>query len=247
MKKPFLYVGKEKILLFCRVLILYSYQLVEEKEFLEFFEEVQDHLPSSVLEKVNSFKYPADQQRSLMADLMVRLYYHQKLKLALKDIEYEYGVHEKPVLKGYGNEYFNISHSGRHVVVAFSDHNVGVDVEAIKKDRRKIAQRFFTESEIEDMNSMGGEGEQIRYFYQLWTLKESYMKAIGDGMTMSLSSFAFNQKEAEFQLLFSKYDMDWKFYSAFWRADAFLSICSKYPEPSQHTNLVLEEIKSLFS
>jgi 4'-phosphopantetheinyl transferase len=226
---------------------LYSYQLVEEKEFLEFFEEVQNHLPSSVLEKVNSFKYPADQQRSLMADLMVRLYYHQKLGLALNDIEYEYGVHEKPVLKGYGSEYFNISHSGRHVVVAISDQNVGIDVEAIKKDRRKIAQRFFTESEVEDMNSMGGDGEQIRYFYQLWTLKESYMKAIGDGMTMSLSSFAFNKKEAKFELLFSKYDMDWQFYSTIWGADAFLSICSKYPEPKQQVQMDLARIKELIT
>lgn len=227
------------------MLILYSYQLAEEKEFLKFFEEVQNRLPSSILQKIRAFKFPADQQRSLMADLMVRLYYSQQLNLDYRAIEYDFGVHDKPVLKGYEAEFFNISHSGNHVVVAFSDQTVGIDVEAIKKDRRKIAQRFFTESEIEDMNAMPSEEEQIRYFYQLWTLKESYMKAIGDGMTMSLSSFAFNQKEAIFQLLFSKYDMDWQFYSTVWRADAFLSICSKYPEPSSHTHLNLKEIKGL--
>ena len=224
---------------------MYSYQLVEEKEFKEFFEEVKEGLPSSVLEKVNSFKYPDDQQRSLIADLMVRVFYHQKLKVALHDIEYTYGTHDKPVLKGWEKEFFNISHSGNHVIVAFSDQNVGVDVEAIKKDRRKIAQRFFTKTEIEDMNAWKEEGAQIRYFYQLWTLKESYMKAIGDGMTMSLSSFAFNQKEAVFQLLYSKYDMDWQFYSIPWGADAFLSICSKYSKPDQKVEMVLEEIKRM--
>lgn len=229
------------------MLILYSYQLAEEKEFLKFFEEVQNRLPSSVLKKIRAFKFPADQQRSLMADLMVRLYYSQKLNLDYRAIEYDFGVHDKPVLKGYKAEFFNISHSGNHVVVAFSDQTVGIDVEAIKKDRRNIAQRFFTESEIKDMNSMLGEGEQIRYFYQLWTLKESYMKAIGDGMTMSLSSFAFNKKESEFQLLFSKYDSNWQFYSSIWKADAFLSICSKYAEPTERIHMNLAEVKKLLS
>lgn len=229
------------------MLILYSYQLVEEKEFKEFFEEVQDELPSSVLAKVNSFKYSDDQQRSLIADLMVRLFYQKKLNLNLNEIEYEYGMHDKPVLKDWEKEFFNISHSGNHVVVVFSDQQVGVDVEAIKKDRRKVAQRFFTDSEIEAMNTLPDEEAQIRYFYQLWTLKESYMKAIGDGMTMSLSSFAFNQKEEAFELLFSKYDRDWKFYSTLWQTDAFLSICSKYMEIDELSHLDLKKIKSLFT
>ena len=229
------------------MLILYSYRLVEEKEFLEFFEEVQNLLPSSVLRKVKSFKYASDQQRSLIADLMVRLFYVESLGLTLQDIEYEYGQHDKPVLKGVENEYFNISHSGRHIVVAFSDENVGLDVEAIKKDRRKIAQRFFTASEIEDMDTIGEDEEQIRYFYQLWTLKESYMKAIGDGMTMSLSSFAFHQKDSKFQLRFSKYYKDWQFYSRLWEGDAYLSICSKYAKPSVHKHLDLFDIKQLLS
>ena len=164
----------------------------------------------------------------------------------MKDIEYEYGIHDKPLLKDWEKEFFNISHSGNHVVVVFSDQQVGVDVEAIKKDRRKIAQRFFTDSEIEAMNALPDKDLQIRYFYQLWTLKESYMKAIGDGMTMSLSSFAFNQKEEVFELLFSKYDRDWKFYSTLWQTDAFLSICSKYREPDLHFHLDLKKIRSLF-
>lgn len=227
------------------MLILYSYQLAEEKEYLKFFEEVQDKLPSSVLQKIIAFRFPADQQRSLMADLMVRLYYSQKLTLSYQDIKYEYGIHDKPVLKGYESEFFNISHSGKHVVVAFSDQAVGIDVEAIKKDRRNIAQRFFTETEIEDMNSMNGVGEQIRYFYQLWTLKESYMKAIGDGMTMSLRSFAFSKKESEYQLLFSKYDRNWQFYSGIWKADAFLSICSKYAEPTERFQIDFTHIRKL--
>lgn len=105
------------------------------------------------------------------------------------EYDFEYNEHDKPFLKGYSNEYFNISHSGNHVVVVFSERNVGVDVEEMGKDRRGIAERFFTVREIQQMHACPTQEAQIHFFYQLWTLKESYMKAIGKGMTMSLSSF----------------------------------------------------------
>ena len=112
--------------------------------------------------------------------------------------------------------------------MAFSDKEVGIDVEKVKGDRRKIAKRFFTTSEISDMELLGNETEQVHYFYQLWTLKESYMKAIGRGMTMSLKSFAFKKQGEEFKLAFSAHDEDWFFHSPKWKDGYYLSVCSRY-------------------
>jgi len=211
---------------FLLMLVLYTYNLVSDDEFLVFYHKMKTELPPSLLQKIEAFKFLADQQRSLMGQLIVRWFYAQRLAVPWQDIEFEYNHHEKPQLKNYPHHFFNISHSGNMVVVAFSDGEVGVDVEKIKGDRRKIAQRFFTPSEIEDMMSYEAEQQQL-YFYQLWTLKESYMKAIGSGISMSLDSFAFTKDDNGFKLTFSKNDTEWFFYSTNISKDYFLSICSK--------------------
>ncbi|NOR87131.1 MAG: 4'-phosphopantetheinyl transferase superfamily protein, partial [Bacteroidales bacterium] len=133
------------------------------------------------------------------------------------------------------------------VVVAFSDREIGLDVEKIKGDRRKIAQRFFTPSEINDMETAGSQKEQVSYFYQLWTLKESYMKAIGKGMSMSLSSFAFKKEKGGFKLAFSAHDPDWAFYTPQWEDEYYLSICSKAKDLTEQKTISLAELNEMIS
>ncbi len=229
------------------MLSLYTFQLLEEAEFLKFYQEIYHSLPEQVQQKVDAFKFPADQQRSLIGDLIVRNYYSEKLDLKPAEIDFEYNEHQKPHLKNIKGECFNISHSGNYVVVAFSDKAVGVDVEVMKKDRRNIAERFFTPSEIKDMNEAGSDEMQIKYFYQLWTLKESYMKAIGDGLTMSLSSFSFAKNADGFYLLKSKYGAECFFHSQEWNGDAYLSICSKYESLEGSIAFDIKKAQQLFA
>lgn len=224
------------------MLILFTYQLVEDAKFLEFYQEYKPLLPKKLIEKIDAFKFPIDQQRSLIADLMVRKFYSQALNYDWNKIDYYYNEHEKPYLLNSENQCFNISHSGNQIVVAFSNENIGVDIEKIKGDRRNIAKRFFTPEEIMDMNSAGTKDEQIKYFFQLWTLKESYMKAIGKGISMSLSSFAFKKEDNRFVLDFSDHDQEWFFQSTFWENDYFLSICSKANEEPDIQRIILQDL-----
>lgn len=229
------------------MLQLYSYQLVDDEVFQNFFDSVKLKLPNDILKKIQSFRFLKDQQRSMIADLLIRKYYFEKLQIPPSDLSFTYNAHEKPLLCGIENEFFNASHSGNFVVAAFSKFQIGVDVEEIRKDRRAIAERFFTPHEIEDMKSAGNEQQQIHYFFQLWTLKESYMKAIGSGMSMSLSSFSFQKKDQEFSLAFSKDDKDWHFHSQLWKEQAYLSICSKEKVLPKITETNLDHLKSIFS
>jgi len=212
---------------FLLMLVLYTYELVSDEVFLAFYQQTKAELPPQLLQKIEAFKFPTDQQRSLMGQLIVRRFYAEQLDLPWQDIEMEYNHHDKPGLKGYANHYFNISHSGNMVVVVFSNREVGVDVEKIKGDRRNIAQRFFTTSEINDMKAIENEQQQQLYFYQLWTLKESYMKAMGSGISMALDSFAFIKDDNSFRLAYSKTDSEWVFYSTHLTNDYYLSVCSK--------------------
>lgn len=89
---------------------------------------------------------------------------------------------------------FNLSHtSGLVAAAACLERDVGVDVEAV--DRRtaglKVAERFFAPEEVDLVRACEGESRTAT-FIRIWTLKESYIKATGEGLGRSLQSFRFS-------------------------------------------------------
>ncbi len=66
---------------------------------------------------------------------------------------------------------------------------VGVDIEKIRPIDFAIAERFFTASEYRLLMDTA-EQERLQLFYTLWTLKESYIKFVGKGLSIPLDSFA---------------------------------------------------------
>lgn len=104
--------------------------------------------------------------------------------------EEKYG---KPYLPDFRNIFFNISHSGRYSVCAFSDAPVGVDVECMNEVYLDVAERFYTAEEYQELILMSNE-MQKKLFYEYWVMKESYIKAQGSGMRIPLNSFSFDDK-----------------------------------------------------
>lgn len=85
---------------------------------------------------------------------------------------------------------FNISHSGGWVVLAIGrNRNIGVDVETIRRDMdvMAIASRYFT---LEETALIEQADDQHVVFFNLWSRKEAYVKAIGSGLFRELSSFS---------------------------------------------------------
>lgn len=210
------------------MLQVFSYRLIGKSEFGNFYQKIKPKLPLSVQSKIDSFRFAADKQRSLIGDLIVRQFYAKELKLDPMQIEFDYNEHEKPSLRNNPKAHFNISHSGDYVVVAFSDCPVGIDIEKNKGNRLKVAKRFFTREELDDLFALAEEKEQIDYFYQLWTLKESYMKMIGKGISMSLSSFSFQRFYNVFRLRYSSEDMGFQFTTYKIHPEYACNLCSKY-------------------
>jgi 4'-phosphopantetheinyl transferase len=105
-------------------------------------------------------------------------------------LKFDYNEYGKPCILEPKDIHFNISHSGDWVVCAIDNKPIGIDVETIKPIDLNIARRFFT---VEEYNHLMKKDEynRIRYFYMLWTLKESYIKAIGKGLKIPLNSFSF--------------------------------------------------------
>ncbi len=84
---------------------------------------------------------------------------------------------------------FNLSHSGDWVVMAITEHPVGVDVEHITRKTShsllQIAQHYFHRDEIRQLETLEGDQQRL-YFYQLWTLKEAWLKGVGTGIATGL-------------------------------------------------------------
>lgn len=95
------------------------------------------------------------------------------------------GADGKPEVEGI---YFNLSHSGHIVICATAEKEVGCDVEKIVKAPEGVAERFFHPSESAYVNACGGE-ERDHRFFRIWTMKESYIKMTGEGMSLAFDRF----------------------------------------------------------
>lgn len=88
---------------------------------------------------------------------------------------------------------FNISHTNGLVACAVSvGHEIGVDLENVTRhlDVLSLAQSFFAPTEREALARLPSE-EGRSLFFSYWTLKESYIKARGMGLSIPLDAFWF--------------------------------------------------------
>lgn len=128
-------------------------------------------------------------------------------ELLVSALENEYGIPAaevqiekdekgKPYLEGYSDLYISISHSGPYIACAFGDKPVGVDTEMWKahsKWRRIVDKMHLREREAFDRACGGAASEEaeepVEAFCDLWVRKESFLKAIGEGLRIPLYAF----------------------------------------------------------
>lgn len=104
-------------------------------------------------------------------------------KYNINHTDISFNEYDKPLVD---NLYFNLSHSKDYVICVISDKQVGCDIEKIKKANKKLAERFFNRDELLFLNNSNNYDLD---FYRLWTIKESYIKMLGKGLSIPLNSF----------------------------------------------------------
>ncbi len=120
-----------------------------------------------------------DRKRSLGAGLI--------MNSVLKDFNCQGDVtvkeNGKPEVSGV---FFNVSHSGDYVIGVASDVPVGCDIEKMAPAPLNVADRFFCSSETDYITSCN---DKDFAFWQMWTLKESYVKMTGEGFKLHPGKF----------------------------------------------------------
>lgn len=152
----------------------------------EVFARYYDTVPTWRKEKIDRLRRQEERVRSLAAELLLRR--------ALADVgvtQYTVGCGEngKPYLVDHPSVFFNLSHAGGVVMCAVSDRKVGCDVEKIVPGREALANRFFTAGEAAHINAQPTDEQKTALFFRYWTLKESFMKVTGRGMSLSPAAF----------------------------------------------------------
>lgn len=100
----------------------------------------------------------------------------------------------KPYLIEYPDIHFNLSHSGEYVCCGVAEQEIGVDIQKHQGKMEKIAERFFTEADNELLDRCKNEEEE-KWFFRIWSVRESYIKFTGRGLGQGLDSFAIDWKD----------------------------------------------------
>lgn len=138
--------------------------------------------------KIDSFRMEKDRKLSLLAGiLLMEALENEGLSERIGEMAFnDFG---KPFIPDCPVR-FNISHSENKVLLSVSSGEVGCDIERIKAIDSGLAKRFFTDDEYRSIMDKGEGYERILEFYRIWTLKESYTKALGRGLDIPLNSFS---------------------------------------------------------
>lgn len=148
------------------------------------------------------YQFASSKQEYLAGQMLIRTVLSEYTDTAVADWKFDQQENGKPFIavpELSDPIHFNLSHSEGRLVLAVSRHALtGVDIESIKPKRRieQIAARHFSAAELEQLSSLDGEERTLR-FYELWTLKEAFIKAKGTGLKHSLHSFGFELGEGE--------------------------------------------------
>ena len=156
---------------------------------------LQTVLSPAESEAIAAYRQEADRDRRTAARGLLRHLLASYLAIAPGDVELVVTLKGKPQLapkhSGVGLE-FNVSHSGDFVGLAFAvRRRVGIDVEAVRPDAGgiELAESHFHPAEVEFLKTLEAD-QQLPGFFQFWTLKEAYLKALGVGLEIPLRDFA---------------------------------------------------------
>lgn len=135
-------------------------------------DELESHADPERLAAARRMRDSTDRLRSLAAGWLLWQAFGKRT-------DYIRGPHGKPALPG--GPFFNLSHSGDRVLLVVSDAPCGCDMERHRSncDFDALARRWFHPDAYADFLRLGATPE---IFYRFWTLGESYVKGVGDGL-----------------------------------------------------------------
>lgn len=177
-----------------------------------------DILSPDEITRAEKFHFDRHRRRFIAARGILRQLLGDYLVIAPSQVQFCYSDRGKPFLHQSEADSlnFNVSHSEEYALYGFAfDRAIGVDIEYLRPmpDAESIAKRFFAPAELNHIQNAPPQ-DRHRIFFQLWTAKEAYLKAIGTGLTNMLDSveIAFDENSLAYFQSFSgeRQTTNWK-------------------------------------
>jgi 4'-phosphopantetheinyl transferase len=156
--------------------------------------EAQACLSNGERHRARRYRHECDRRRFLVARARLRQLLGERLGVPPAAVELAYGRNGKPALAprfARSGWRFNVSHCGEVALYALSRRReVGVDVEAVRvlEEGDEIATRFFSRREAAAYRALAPRDRPLGFF-NCWTRKEAFVKALGAGLSLQLDQF----------------------------------------------------------
>ena len=147
-------------------------------------------------ERHSRFRFDKHKLQFLVSHALVRVTLSRYAPVQPQAWRFSVNAYGRPDITGEGlpRLRFNLSHTdGMAVCAVVLDTDVGADVEHSGRPGQtvELADSFFSRSEVQALRALPVERQRERFF-DYWTLKESYIKARGAGLSLPLDQFAFH-------------------------------------------------------
>jgi 4'-phosphopantetheinyl transferase len=143
--------------------------------------------------RARRFHFEKDKQHFIIGRGLLRSIIGEYLNTIPSDILFTYNKKGKPFIAHPADAklFFNLSHSENRIVMAFSsERELGIDIEYHKDllDINGIAANYFSVNENKIFAGIPNH-QKKEAFFNCWTRKEAFIKAVGDGLSIRLNSF----------------------------------------------------------
>lgn len=180
--------------------------------------------------RYKSFKYRSDKIRFLERHIVLRKILEKHINIKADKIKFTYNKFGKPSIKD-NNIFFSISKTEGFFIIVVSNKEVGIDVEKIKKIKDLGAASIFCAKDEMDYIKTNP-----NMFLKIWTLKESLIKCIGEGMSFNLKRSCLNFNNQKIILkIDNKVNSRYRFIS-FKKMNMIVSIC--YTDRSNNYKII---------
>ncbi len=140
------------------------------------------------IEKAMRYQQENDQNQRIISKAVLRILLNKYTKISPKAIRFSADQNKKPYFENDSADqiHFNISHSGNYILIAIASNPIGIDVEKIDTSFTWQNMSDSSLSKIE-ADFVENSANPSQSFYQLWTRKESLLKATGKGLVDDLA------------------------------------------------------------
>lgn len=183
-------------------------------------------LTSEEKKRALKFRFEKDFLLYSVGKILAKKIIAENFNILPVEVEFFIDKYQRPFVKNsqVKDFDFNISHSGEYVVLAVSDKRIGIDIERIKPIDLELSKDVFHDREIAYLQQ-GRQKKQERFF-EIWTLKEAFVKMIGEGLSYSLKDFYFVIGEG-IKINFLKSDKQEVFFESWSIDDYKIAVSSK--------------------